>query len=170
MQKILIISDTHGYLDPRLQTHIDWADQIWHGGDWGNANISDQLTNQKPVQGVYGNIDGHEIRLMYPLINFFSCEDLTIGMTHIAGKPNAYKPDARALFQKQVPDILVCGHSHLLNVQRDPKHANLLFINPGAAGKEGFHKMQTAIRLKIEGKRIFDVEVVEVGLRGQLYQ
>jgi hypothetical protein len=169
MQKILILSDTHGYLDPRLLPHVDWADQIWHGGDWGSVAIADTLSALKPVMGVYGNIDGTEIRSIYSLTQVFELEGLRIGMTHIAGKPGAYKPDARALLQQHPQlDVLVCGHSHILSVQRDPKYPQLLFVNPGAAGKEGFHRIQTAIRLKLDQKRIFDVEVVEIGRRGTL--
>lgn len=168
MQKILILSDTHGFLDPRLLPHIDASDQVWHGGDWGSVAVSDTLQALKPTQGVYGNIDGTEIRAQYPLIHFFECEGLVIGMTHIAGKPGAYKPHARELLRAQVPDLLVCGHSHILSVQRDPLYQAMLFINPGAAGKEGFHKVQTAIRLKIDNRRVSDVAVIEIGRRGEL--
>lgn len=167
MKKILILSDTHHYLDPRLQTHIDWCDEIWHGGDWGTITVSDILTKQKPVRAVYGNIDGQDVRVVYPHIQRFECEQLTVGMTHIAGTPGRYKPDAKKLFAEQIPDLFVCGHSHILRVERDPALQNMLFINPGAAGKEGFHKMQTALRLKIDGKRVFDMEVIEIGKRGQ---
>jgi uncharacterized protein len=98
MQKILIISDTHSYLDPRLMEHVDWCDQIWHAGDWGNISLSDTLESYKPIQGVYGNIDDATLRQIYPRINHFVCEDLVIGMTHIAGAPSKYKPDALECF------------------------------------------------------------------------
>jgi len=170
LTRILFLSDTHGFLDPRLASHLDWADQLWHGGDFGTVAVADTLeATGKPLQGVYGNIDGAELRLMFPKIKVFACEALTIGMAHIGGVPGRYQPDARELFAESgVPDVFVCGHSHLLRVQRDPSRNNLLYLNPGAAGKEGFHKMQTALRLKIDGKRIFDVEVLEIGLRGKL--
>ncbi|MFN8355593.1 MAG: metallophosphoesterase family protein [Spirosomataceae bacterium] len=168
MQHILIISDTHHHLDARLQPHIDWCDQIWHAGDWGTITVSSILTHQKPVRGVYGNIDGQDIRIVYPKILHFECEQLHVGMTHIAGTPGRYKPDAKQLFAEKIPDIFVCGHSHILRVERDATLNNMLFINPGAAGKEGFHKIQTALRLKIDGKRVFDVEVIEIGKRGSL--
>jgi uncharacterized protein len=162
MQKILIISDTHNFLDERLKPHIDWCDQLWHAGDWGNEAIADTLTALKPVQAVYGNIDGAVLRRMYPKILHFTCEDVRVGVTHIAGAPSKYKPDALQCFAKQVPDIFVCGHSHILQVKRDLNRNGMLFINPGAAGKHGFHTVQTAVRLKIDGKRIFDVEVVNM--------
>jgi uncharacterized protein len=169
MTKILLLSDTHSYLDPRLAVHLDWADELWHGGDWGNHAVLDTLeATGKPLHSVYGNIDGADIRRVFPLITLFNCENLTVGMTHIGGVPGRYKPDALQLFTQGVPDIFVCGHSHILRVQRDPTRHNLLYLNPGAAGKEGFHKIQTALRLKIDDRRIFDVEVIEIGKRGQI--
>jgi len=167
MQKILIISDTHSFLDERLFPHIDWCDHIWHAGDWGIVAVSDTLEALKPIQGVYGNIDDATVRQIYPKINHFTCEELNIGMTHIAGAPSSYKPDALECFRIKTPDIFVCGHSHILQVKRDLHRNGMLFINPGAAGTHGFHKVQTAVRLKIEGKRIFDVEVIEMSRRGK---
>jgi putative phosphoesterase len=162
MKKILIISDTHSYLDPRLMEHVEWCDQIWHGGDWGDVSVSDTLSAIKPVMGVYGNIDGTSVRQTYPLINHFYCEEVLVGMTHIAGAPSKYKPDALKCFEIQLPEIFVCGHSHILQVKRDLNRKGMLFINPGAAGQHGFHPVQTAIRLKIDGKRIFDVELINM--------
>ena len=170
MTRILLLSDTHGTLDPRLMPHLDWADQLWHAGDWGSLSVVDTLEGfGKPLFGVYGNIDGAEIRRIFPLTRVFRCEAVMVGMTHIGGVPGKYQPDARHLFaQHGPPDVFVCGHSHLLRVQRDPTRGNLLYLNPGAAGREGFHKVMTALRLKIDGGRIFDVEVVEIGLRGKI--
>ncbi len=165
MQKILIISDTHSFLDERLNPHIDWCDQIWHAGDWGNESISDTLEARKPIHGVYGNIDGAVLRRMYKKILHFNCEEVSIGITHIAGTPLRYKPDALECLSIKTPDIFICGHSHLLQIKRDMNRNGMLFINPGAVGKHGFHQVQTAVRLKIDGKRIFDVEVVEFQLR-----
>lgn len=162
MKKILIISDTHNYLDQRLMEHVDWCDEIWHAGDWGNISLSDTLEAFKPIQSVYGNIDDATLRQIYPKINHFMCEDLVVGMTHIAGTPSKYKPDALACFSIQKPDIFVCGHSHILQVKRDLNRDRMLFINPGAVGISGFHNIQTAVRLKIDGKRIYDVELVEM--------
>jgi uncharacterized protein len=162
MQKILIISDTHNHLDSRLMPHIEWSDQIWHAGDWGNVGLSDTLESFKPIQGVYGNIDGATLRQIYPKINHFFCEEISVGITHIAGAPSQYKPDALECFSIKIPDIFICGHSHILQVKRDFQRNKMLFINPGAAGLHGFHNIQTCIRLKIDGKRIFDVEIVEM--------
>ncbi len=162
MQKILILSDTHSFLDARLAPHLDWCDQIWHAGDWGSVEIADTLCSLKPVEGVYGNIDGGVLRTMFPKINHFQCEDLLVGMTHIGGAPSSYKPDALACFNKLVPDIFITGHSHILQVKRDLNRNRMLFINPGAAGQHGFHQVQTAVRLKIEKKRIFEVEIIEM--------
>jgi len=162
MQKILIISDTHNFLDGRLMEHVDWCDHIWHSGDWGNVSLSDTLEALKPIEGVYGNIDDMTVRQIYPKINHFQCEDLIVGMTHIAGTPFKYKPDALECFAIQKPDIFICGHSHILQVKRDLYRDNMLYINPGAVGTQGFHHLQTAVRLKIDGKRIYDLEVLEM--------
>lgn len=165
MQKILIISDTHSFLDERLLLHLDWCDHIWHAGDWGSVELSDTLEAMKPIQGVYGNIDNATIRQIYPKINHFTCEELSVGMTHIAGAPSKYKPDALECFAIKTPDVFVCGHSHILQIKRDLSRNGMLFINPGAAGTHGFHGVQTAIKLKIEGKRIFEVAVIEMDRR-----
>ncbi|MFT4032105.1 MAG: metallophosphoesterase family protein [Siphonobacter sp.] len=168
MKKILLFSDTHGWFEEKLDPHCQWANEIWHAGDWGERVYERLLTYQKPIQGVYGNIDTASIRQHFPLINHFSCEQIHVGMTHIAGVPGRYKPDARQLLKEKQPDVLICGHSHILRVERDPAHQNMLFMNPGAAGKEGFHRMMTALRFKIDGKRIYEVEVIELGKRGQI--
>ncbi|MBP6386297.1 MAG: metallophosphoesterase family protein [Pseudarcicella sp.] len=170
MQKILIISDTHSYLDQRLMPHIEWADQIWHAGDWGNESVVDTLESFKPIQGVYGNIDNAVVKRIFPKINHFMVEEICVGITHIAGAPSSYKQDALECFAIRQPDIFVCGHSHILQVKRDFSRNKMLFINPGAAGKHGFHSVQTAIRLKIEKKRIFDLEVIEMTKNDKLFQ
>jgi putative phosphoesterase len=163
MQKILLLSDTHSYLDARLEEHIDFCDQIWHGGDWGSVAIADTLMSfGKPVYGVYGNIDDRTIRNMFPKITRFMCENVKVAMTHIAGAPSSYKPDALETFAMGIPHIFVCGHSHILQVKRDLKRNNMLFLNPGAAGQHGFHDEQTALRFKIDGSRIFDMEVIQM--------
>jgi putative phosphoesterase len=162
MKRILLLSDTHNYLDQRIWKYVDESDEVWHGGDIGTIVIADEIVKHKPLQAVYGNVDGPDVRNNFPLIHRFKCEDIEIAMTHIAGSPPNYKPDAKKILNEKIPDILVCGHSHILKVMRDPKHNNMLFINPGAIGVHGFHPIQTLIKIKIEGKRVFDLEVVEL--------
>lgn len=163
MKRILLISDTHGYWDQRLDQALADCDEIWHAGDWGTVELADfLLATNKPVRAVYGNIDGGVLRRMYPKINTFTLEGLRVGMTHIAGAPSSYKPDALETFSRGPLDIFICGHSHILQVKRDLKRNNMLFLNPGAAGKHGFHPVQTAIQFKIEEKRIFDLEVIQM--------
>ncbi|PMD99174.1 YfcE family phosphodiesterase [Siphonobacter sp. BAB-5405] len=166
MKKILLFSDTHGWFDEALDSHCRWADEIWHAGDWGTGVYERLQMYARPIQGVYGNIDGTTIRSLFPLINHFTCEGVNVGITHIAGTPGRYKPDARQLLREQKPDVLICGHSHILRVERDS--SGILFMNPGAAGKEGFHRIMTALRFKVDQGRIFDVEVVELGKRGKI--
>jgi putative phosphoesterase len=162
MSVILILSDTHNYLDPRWLSYIEACDEVWHGGDIGTISIINEISKIKPVHAVYGNIDGPDVRNVYPLINRFKCEEVEIAITHIAGYPGKYKPDANKILREKIPDIFICGHSHILKVMRDQAHDNMLFINPGAAGIHGFQTVQTAIKIKIEGKRIFDLEVIEL--------
>jgi putative phosphoesterase len=162
MPVILILSDTHNYLDPRWLPYIGACDEVWHGGDIGTISIANEILKLKPLKAVYGNIDGPDVRGSYPLINRFICGQVEVAMTHIAGYPGKYKPDANAILKEKTPDIMVCGHSHILKVMRDPQHGNMLFINPGAAGIHGFQTVQTAIKIKIEGKRIYDLEVIEL--------
>ena len=163
MQKILVLSDTHSFLDPRLEEHLEYCDQFWHGGDWGSVAVADTLASYgKPVMGVYGNIDDRTIRNMYPKIERFTCEKVTVAMTHIAGAPSSYKPDALETFSLGIPNIFICGHSHILQVKRDLNRRNMLFLNPGAAGQHGFHSEQTALRFKIDGARIYDMEMIQM--------
>ena len=167
MKKIAIISDTHGFLDKKILIILKSCDEIWHAGDFGyNTNIKELLHNYT-VNGVYGNIDGSQIRSLYPKIAKFQCENIKILMTHIGGYPNKYQNTIEEEIKKYKPNLYICGHSHILKVMYDSKY-NLLHINPGAAGKEGFHKMRTMILIKINGERIYDLEVVELGARAKL--
>lgn len=169
MTHILLLSDTHGFLDDRLHPHLAAADEIWHAGDFGGNQLVERLEAfGKPLRGVYGNIDAAELRRHFPKVLHFSCEGVRVGMTHIGGKPGRYQPDARTLLAQGPLDVLICGHSHILTVQRDPAQGNLLFMNPGAAGKEGFHHLQTALRFHIDGSRLHDLAVIEIGKRGAL--
>lgn len=159
-----ILSDTHGYLDPSLFEVFRDCDEIWHAGDWG-SRVAEILASFKPVKAVYGNIDGVEVRNTFPEELLFRCERVDVYMTHIGGYPPRYEPGIRDKLKLKKPSIFVCGHSHILKIIRDPGLNNLLCINPGAAGKAGMHKMRTVCRLKIDGERIFNAEVVELGAR-----
>ncbi len=165
MMRIGILSDTHSYMDDRILHHLEPCHQIWHAGDIGNIAVADTLEAFRPLKAVFGNIDNHVVRLSFREDEIFTCEGVTVYMTHIAGTPPKYNNRVKDCIAAHQPDILVCGHSHLLLVTRQPLFHNLLHINPGAAGKSGFHKVRTLIRLSIDGKRIYDVEVVELGAR-----
>jgi len=165
--RIGIISDTHSYLDPSVFKYFSQCDEIWHAGDIGTLDVLQQLEAFKPTMSVFGNIDGHEVRAASPEDQVFVREGKKILMTHIAGSLPRYNPRVRDLIKTHQPDVLVCGHSHLLKVQPD-KAKNLLFINPGAAGRHGFHKIKTLLRLEIQEGKIQNLEVVELGPRGQI--
>ncbi len=161
MIKVGILSDTHGYLNPALFSFFESCDEIWHAGDWGDIETYRKLKAFKPLKTVWGNIDGRELRIEMPEIQVFDVEDLTVCMLHIGGYPAKYSPQFRKVLQTRKVDIMVCGHSHILKVMRDEKNG-LMHFNPGAAGVKGFHQVCTALRLKIDGKRMFDLEVWEL--------
>jgi putative phosphoesterase len=160
--KILVISDNHGYVDEEILSHAAWADEVWHAGDWLNTAMHVAITKLgKPIIGVHGNIDGMDVKVEYPDVQLFDREGFRILMIHIGGKPGRYPANVKDIINKTKPDIYVCGHSHMLQVQRDPKYNNLLFLNPGACGVHGFHKVRTAIRFQLEPQKIHSMEVVE---------
>jgi putative phosphoesterase len=161
MTKIGLLSDTHGYLDPRVFDHFAECDEIWHAGDIGTITIVDQLTKFKSLRAVHGNIDGYDIRYSCPTFLRFRCEKVNVLLTHIGGYPNHFSIEAKALLKSEVPDLFVCGHSHILKVQYD-SHLNMLCVNPGAAGRYGFHTVQTLLRFTIDGNKINDMEVIEL--------
>ncbi|QIP16762.1 metallophosphoesterase family protein [Spirosoma aureum] len=161
MTRIGLLSDTHSFLDPQIFTHFDKCDEIWHAGDVGAPSVTDQLRSFRPLRVVCGNIDQEASDL--PSHLRFSLEDLDIWMTHIGGTPPRYNPIVRPNLQLNPPDIFICGHSHILKVVRDPVINRILFINPGAAGKTGFHQMRTAIRFTLDAGRILDMQVIELG-------
>jgi putative phosphoesterase len=167
MKKILLLSDTHGYLDDAILEHVKAADEVWHAGDIGTTDVCDTISKYKPLKGVYGNIDDHVIRKIFPLTNVFECEGLRVSMIHIGGYPGRYAAAVKEFIQQTKPQLFICGHSHILRVMRDPQ-LNLLHMNPGAAGIHGFHKIRTMIRFKVESGTIKDVEAIELGLRGSL--
>ena len=161
MTKIGLISDTHNYLDPSVFEHFKNCDQIWHAGDFGSAKIADQLSDFKPFRGVYGNIDGWDIKSVYPEQLVFKCEDVKVLMTHIGGYPPKYNVKTKQELMIHRPQLFISGHSHILKVMYDEK-LSCLHMNPGAAGKQGWHKVKTLIRFNIEGSEMKDCEVVEL--------
>jgi uncharacterized protein len=165
MIRIGLLSDTHSYLDPELFTHFSACDELWHAGDWGSMEVVRSLQAFKPLVGVSGNIDGREIRQEVPLYQRIEREGLKISLFHIGGKPGYYPPDALKHVQEDRPDIWVCGHSHILRVSHDKKYHNLLHLNPGAAGKHGFHHVRTALRFTLENGKIHSMQAIELGAR-----
>ena len=162
-----LISDTHGYLDPKVLDYFAPCDQILHAGDIGSIEVLEALQKIKPTFAVYGNIDGQPIRALCPQDQWLDRNGVQILITHIAGSPGKYNSRVKSIIEKRQPDLLVCGHSHILKVMPDPKFKGLLHINPGAAGRHGFHHQRTIIRLTLENGRATNLEVVELGKRGR---
>lgn len=162
--KIGILSDTHGYLDEKVFDYFKECDEIWHAGDVGDIAVTDKLKGFKKLRCVYGNIDGGEVRKEFKETIRFVAGGLVVLMTHIGGKPYVYPPNIRFELDRNPPDIFVCGHSHILKVGYDKK-LNFLYINPGACGKHGFHKVRTLIRFEIVNKEMRNMEVIELGIR-----
>lgn len=160
MKRIGLLSDTHGFLHPEIGRIFEGCDQIWHAGDFGNIDVAKKLQAVKPLTGVFGNIDGQDIRLVFPKYQRFKCEGVDVLMTHIGGYPGNYTPDVIDMLKTDPPGLLVCGHSHILKVQYDQRF-RLLHINPGAAGKYGVHKVITMVRFTIKDNGIKDLDVVE---------
>lgn len=159
MIKVGILSDTHGAMPEELFNFFAECDEIWHAGDWGSVALADRLKQFKPLRGVYGNIDGHELRAMFPEVNEFVCGGMKVCLLHIGGYPGRYSPlFKKILASPNKPNLMVCGHSHILKVQFDQKH-QLLHINPGAAGFHGFHKQITAVRFTIVNGKPTNMEV-----------
>ncbi|MFP4025303.1 MAG: metallophosphoesterase family protein [Thiohalospira sp.] len=161
MKKIGLLSDTHGFIDDKMIEFFSSCDEIWHAGDIGNLAVADKLSQIKPLKAVYGNIDGQEVRAVYPKIQKFQCEQVNVFMIHIGGYPGKYEKEAKTIIQNTHVDMFISGHSHILKVMYDQEN-ELLHVNPGAAGKSGLHKHQTAVRFIIDGKNIKDLEVFEM--------
>lgn len=161
MKKILLLSDTHGHVDDHMMKYVKESDEVWHAGDIGTTQVTDTISSLKPLRAVFGNIDNHELRLSFPKELLFECEDINIYMTHIGGRPGRYAKGISEKIKSIKPKIFICGHSHILKIQYD-KVNQLLFINPGAIGKHGFHKVRTMVRFKIEKSDIKNMEVIEV--------
>jgi putative phosphoesterase len=164
--KIGLLSDTHGYLDSKVFDHFKHCDEIWHAGDIGTTELADALEKFKPLRAVFGNIDDVHLQVRYPEDLFFKCEDLDIWMTHIGGAPPNYNPRIKKILRNKVPDLFICGHSHILRIKRDLNLNNMLYLNPGAAGNQGFHAMKTIVRFAINKNKIGNMEVIELGKRG----
>ena len=156
-----LISDTHSYLDPIVFEHFKNCDEIWHAGDFGNVEIANELNSFKPLKGVYGNIDGYDIKSVYPEQLVFKCEKVKVMMRHIGGYPPRYNPETKKEILIHKPQLFISGHSHILKIMYDDK-LNCLHINPGAAGKHGWQKVRTLVRFAIDEKDIKDCEVIEL--------
>lgn len=161
MKKILLLSDTHSYIDDHILSHAQEADEVWHAGDIGDLRVTDALKKIKPLRAVFGNIDDKEARQEFPLNNRFMCEGVDVWITHIGGYPGRYSPAIREEIRANPPKIFICGHSHILKVMPDKK-LGLLHMNPGAIGKHGFHKVRTMLRFTVDAGKIDNLEVIQV--------
>ena len=161
MKTIGLISDTHGYLDDSVFKHFENCDEIWHAGDFGTIELAEKLKAFKPLRGVYGNIDGQDIRSQYPEHLRFTCEELNVWITHIGGYPGKYSPAIREEIYRNPPGLFITGHSHILKVIYDKK-ISCLHLNPGAAGKQGWQKVRTLLRFSISAEKIHNLDVIEL--------
>lgn len=161
MKIIGLISDTHSFVHPKIADFLSQCNEIWHAGDIGNLDTAKELASIKPMKAVHGNIDSFDVRSFYPEVQDFHCEELKVLMIHQGGYPGKYSKQAKELIKDVQPAIFISGHSHILKVINDPKN-NLIHINPGAAGKSGFHQVITAIKFVVDGKDIRDMEILEL--------
>lgn len=166
MTRIGLISDTHNYLDPAVFEHFKECDEIWHAGDFGSIALVDELatTSKRPVKGVFGNIDGYDIRNVFPETLLFTCEAVTVFMKHIGGYPGKYAPTVKQALIDNKAKLFISGHSHILKIMYDDA-IGCLHINPGAAGRQGWHQVRTIVRFTIDGADIRDCQVIELGRR-----
>lgn len=169
MTRIGLLSDTHNFLNASIADYFKYCDEVWHAGDFGSIEIPNELLKLKNAEsgqpivfkGVYGNIDGNDIRSIYPQQLIFHCEDVKVLMRHIGGYPPKYNPETKRELLIHQPQLFISGHSHILKISYDEK-LHCLHINPGAAGKQGWHKIPTIIRFAIKGSEIKDCEVIEL--------
>lgn len=165
MKNILLISDTHSYLDKALLKHIEAADEVWHAGDIGNIEeVTDVIKKIKPLRAVYGNIDDTNARKEFPKNLIFTCEDVKVFITHICGQPSNYLKEVKDILIAEKPKLFICGHSHILKVMYQEPY-DVLHMNPGACGIHGFHQIKTVLRFVIDGYEIKDLAVIELGKR-----
>ncbi|WP_345990667.1 metallophosphoesterase family protein [Chryseobacterium sp. Chry.R1] len=162
MTKILLLSDSHSYIDDRILEYAKDADEIWHCGDFGSLEVIEQLEKIGPLKGVYGNIDNAKIRSEFPEVKRFFCENLEVLMIHIGGYPGKYTAIAKKEIGEKAPKLFISGHSHILKAMFDAKN-NLLHLNPGACGKQGWHKVRTMMRFVVDGEEVKDLEIIELG-------
>lgn len=162
MTRIGLLSDTHGYLDENIFRHFEDVDEIWHAGDFGSLALADALSSFKPLRGVYGNIDDRDIRDRFGETAYFTCEGVAVFMTHIGGYPGKYSPMVKKAYRDHPFSLFISGHSHILKVMYD-QDWECLHINPGAAGRQGWHKVRTLVRFRLEGREICQLEVIELG-------
>lgn len=160
MRRILLLSDTHGYIDKTILNHVKKVDEVWHAGDIGNIEVTDAIKELKPLRAVYGNIDSSKIRAEFPEHNRFLCENIDVWITHIGGYPGRYDRRVREDIKVNPPKLFICGHSHILKVMND-KSLSLLHMNPGAIGKHGLHKVRTMLRFTIDSSKIDNLEIIE---------
>lgn len=161
MTKVLLLSDTHGYIDENILSHAGEADEVWHAGDIGTSAVTDALRTKSRLRAVYGNIDGGSLRNEFAELLAFEVEGVHVHMRHIGGYPPRYAKGVRAYLLQHPCDLFICGHSHILKVMRDDQPA-LLHMNPGAAGKHGFHQVRTMLRFSLAKGRVEDLEVIEM--------
>lgn len=160
MKKILLLSDTHSYIDDTILKHVKNADEVWHAGDIGDLNVTDQIQKLKPLRAVWGNIDSDKARAEFPEHNRFTVEGVDVWITHIGGYPGRYNIRVREVIKANPPKLFICGHSHILKVMPDKK-LGLLHINPGAIGIHGFHKVRTMLRFTVDNGKIDNLEVIQ---------
>ncbi|MCF3109918.1 metallophosphatase family protein [Niabella sp. CC-SYL272] len=161
MKRIGLLSDTHSFLDEAVFHYFNDCDEIWHAGDFGNQELAAQLGQFKPLRGVFGNIDGQEIRSVFPETLVFMCEAVKVMIRHIGGYPPRYNKETKPLLLMERPQLFISGHSHILKIMYDEK-LQCLYMNPGAAGKQGWHKVRTLVRFTIDEKNIRDCEIIEL--------
>ncbi len=161
MKKILLLSDTHSYIDEQILKFVKQADEVWHAGDIGDLEVTNTIKKYKPLRAVYGNIDDKNARIEFPLNNLFEVENIKVLMTHIAGYPTKYSKRATDLIKEHKPKIFICGHSHILKVQFYEK-LNVLHLNPGACGKYGHHQVRTMLRFELDKGNIKNLEIIEL--------
>ena len=162
--QIGLLSDTHGFLDEAIFKYFEHCDEVWHAGDFGSAEVLDRLKSFKPLRGVFGNVDGADIRSQLPQDLCWQCEDVRVYMTHIGGYPGHYDQRAKHALDRHKPDLFLCGHSHITRVMRDPKR-QLFHMNPGACGRVGWHATRTLLRFRVDVNKIGNLELIELGAR-----